>query len=255
MLRDGFSVRIKTDLLLFPGRRLRREILINGAVELIGWDSKTGKLQKKLQNAAKTVHTVSGAVGSIAKEPNVDGLIGAAVIIGKDAVSDTKVGRIADDVNKYGERLNNELRQNETENKQSVSPVTNAADNRETAAPAVTEENIVAAAEINMENITETTVRPETQTENTNTQAETVLPETVAEEFKNNMISGHQRLQEVRAKIAARKNSTEDNPQTAADDIALIRSLRTRPARQTVIRRPQNFSAERMMLLQAMQRC
>lgn len=67
------------------------------------------------------------------------------------------------------------------------------------------------------------------------------------------MISGHQRLQEVRAKIAARKN--EDNPQTAADDIALIRSLRTRPARQTVIRRPQNFSAERMMLLQAMQRC
>lgn len=119
----------------------------------------------------------------------------------------------------------------------------------------MTEENIVAAAEINMENITETTVRPETQTENTNTQADTVLPETVAEEFKNNMISGHQRLQEVRAKIAARKNSTEDNPQTAADDIALIRSLRTRPARQTVIRRPQNFSAERMMLLQAMQRC
>jgi len=237
-------------------KKERREILINGAVELIGWDGKTGKLQKKLQNAAKTVHTVSGAVSSIAKEPNVDGLIGAAVIIGKDAVSDTKVGRIADDVNKYGERLNNELRQNETENKPSVSPVTNAADNRETAAPAVTEENIVvAAAEINMENITEITVRPETQTENTNTQAETVLPETVAEEFKNNMISGHQRLQEVRAKIAARKNSTEDNPQTAADDIALIRSLRTRPARQTVIRRPQNFSAERMMLLQAMQRC
>ena len=160
-----------------------------------------------------------------------------------------------DDVNKYGEKLNNELRQNETENKPSVSPVTNAADNRETAAPAVTEENIVAAAEINMENIIEITVRPETQTENTNTQADTALPETVAEEFKNNMISGHQRLQEVRAKIAARKNSTEDNPQTAADDIALIRSLRTRPARQTVIRRPQNFSAERMMLLQAMQRC
>ena len=180
----------------------------------------------------------------------MDGLIGAAVIIGKDAVSDTKVGRIADDVNKYGEKLNNELRQNETENKPSVSPVTNAADNRETAAPAESEENIVvAAAEINMENITET------QTENTNTQADTALPETVAEEFKNNMISGHQRLQEVRAKIAARKNSTEDNPQTAADDIALIRSLRTRPARQTVIRRPQNFSAERMMLLQAMQRC
>lgn len=237
-------------------KKERREILINGAVELIGWDGKTGKLQKKFQNAAKTVHTVSGAVGSIAKEPNVDGLIGAAVIIGKDAVSDTKVGRIADDVNKYGEKLNNELRQNETENKPSVSPVTNAADNRETAAPAESEENIVvAAAEINMENITEITVRPETQTENTNTQADTVLPETVAEEFKNNMISGHQRLQEVRAKIAARKNSTEDNPQTAADDIALIRSLRTRPARQTVIRRPQNFSAERMMLLQAMQRC
>ena len=237
-------------------KKERREILINGAVELIGWDGKTGKLQKKFQNAAKTVHTVSGAVSSIAKEPNVDGLIGAAVIIGKDAVSDTKVGRIADDVNKYGEKLNNELRQNETENKPSVSPVTNAADNRETAAPAESEENIVvAAAEINMENITEITVRPETQTKNTNTQADTVLPETVAEEFKNNMISGHQRLQEVRAKIAARKNSTEDNPQTAADDIALIRSLRTRPARQTVIRRPQNFSAERMMLLQAMQRC
>ena len=237
-------------------KKERREILINGAVELIGWDGKTGKLQKKLQNAAKTVHTVSGAVSSIAKEPNVDGLIGAAVIIGKDTVSDTKVGRIADDVNKYGEKMNNELRQNETENKPSVSPVTNAADNRETAAPAESEENIVvAAAETNMENITETTVRPETQTENTNTQADTVLPETVAEEFKNNMISGHQRLQEVRAKIAARKNSTEDNPQTAADDIALIRSLRTRPARQTVIRRPQNFSAERMMLLQAMQRC
>ncbi len=101
-------------------------------VELIGWEGKIGKLQKKLQNAAKTVHTVSGAVGSIAKkEPNVDGLIGAAVIIGKDAVSDTKVGRIADDViNKYGEKLNNELRQNETENKLSVSPVTNVADNR-----------------------------------------------------------------------------------------------------------------------------
>ena len=130
------------------------------------------------------------------------------------------------------------------------------AETGETAAPAESEENIVvAAAETNMENITETTVRPETQTENTNTQAEAVLPETVAEEFKNNMISGHQRLQEVRAKIAARKNSTEDNPRTAADDIALIRSLRTRPARQTVIRRPQNFSAERMMLLQAMQRC
>lgn len=80
-------------------KKERREILINGAVELIGWDGKTGKLQKKLQNAAKTVHTVSGAVSSIAKEPNVDGLIGAAVIIGKDAVSDTKVGRIADDVN------------------------------------------------------------------------------------------------------------------------------------------------------------
>lgn len=194
-------------------KKERREILINGAVELIGWDSKTGKLQKKLQNAAKTVHTVSGAVGSIAKEPNVDGLIGAAVIIGKDAVSDTKVGRIADDVNKYGERLNNELRQNETENKPSVSPVTNAADNRETAAPAVTEENIVAAAEINMENITETTVRPETQTENTNTQADTVLPETVAEEFKNNMISGHQRLQEIRVKIAARKTVRKTIPE------------------------------------------
>ena len=204
-------------------KKERREILINGAVELIGWDGKTGKLQKKLQNAAKTVHTVSGAVGSIAKEPNVDGLIGAAVIIGKDAVSDTKVRRIADDVNKYGEKLNNELRQNETENKPSVSPVTNAADNRETAAPAVTEENIVAAAETNMENITETTVRPETQTENTNTQADTVLPETVAEEFKNNMISGHQRLQEVRAKIAARKNSTEDHPRTA-DQLAYPRT-------------------------------
>ena len=186
-------------------KKERREILINGVVELIGWEGKIGKLQKKLQNAAKTVHTVSGAVGSIAKEPNVDGLIGAAVIIGKDAVSDTKVGRIADDVNKYGEKLNNELRQNETENKLSVSPVTNVADNRETAAPTETEENIVAAAETNMENITETTGRPETQTENTNTQTKPVLPETVAEEFKNNMISGHHRLQEVRAKIAARK--------------------------------------------------
>ena len=41
--------------------------LINGVVELIGWEGKIGKLQKKLQNAAKTVHTVSGAVGSIAK--------------------------------------------------------------------------------------------------------------------------------------------------------------------------------------------
>ena len=120
-----------------------------------------------------------------------------------------------------------------------------------TAAPAETEENIVvAAAEINMENITEITVRRETQTDNTNTQADTVLPETVAEEFKNNMISGHQRLQEVRAKIAARKNRTEHNPQTAAHYKALIRSMRTRPARQRL-----NFSAERMMLLQAMQRC
>ena len=209
-------------------KKERREILINGAVELIGWDGKTGKLQKKFQNAAKTVHTVSGAVSSIAKEPNVDGLIGAAVIIGKDAVSDTKVGRIADDVNKYGEKLNNELRQNETENKPSVSPVTNAADNRETAAPAESEENIVvAAAEINMENITEITVRPETQTENTNTQADTVLPETVAEEFKNNMISGHQRLQEVRAKIAARKNKTEHNTHTAANDNAIKHNIKT----------------------------
>lgn len=27
-------------------KKERREILINGAVELIGWDGKTGKLQK-----------------------------------------------------------------------------------------------------------------------------------------------------------------------------------------------------------------
>ena len=182
-------------------------------------------------------------------------MIGAAVIIGKDAVSDTKVGRIADDENKYGEKLNNELRQNETENKLSVSPVTNVADNRKQQLRR-NGRNIVAAAETNMENITETTGRPETQTENTNTQTKPVLPETVAEEFKIYMISGHHRLQEVRAKLAARRKTVrKTNSRTAVDDIALIRVYEpVLPGRWLSAVR-QNFSAERMMLLQAMQRC
>lgn len=219
----------------------RKEIIVNGAIELIGWDNKTGKLQRKLQGAAKTVHTASGVIGAMAEEPNMDGLIGAAVIVGKESVGKTKVGQVVGEVNKYGEKLRNELQTEAPEKEPAVPQEAVSADMRQDEPAPV------------IETIANNPVEIDSPAENTAPQAENHSSETTAVDFKDNLLSGHQRLQEARAKVAARKESAENKTRTAMDDIALIRSLRTRPAQQAVTRQPQSFSAERMLRLQGLQ--
>lgn len=222
-------------------KKERREIIASGAIELIGWGEKTDKLQRKLQGAVKTVHTASGVIGAMAEEPNVDGLIGAAVIVGKEGMGKTKAGQIVREVNKYGEKLRNELQTEAPENKLSFP--------HEPALTDVRQDETVPVTEI----ITDNSVEISSPAENAAAQAENHTSETAAVDFKDNLLSGHQRLQEARAKVAARRGNTENNTRNAMDDIALIRSLRVRPAQQAVTRQPQSFSAERMLQLQQCQ--
>lgn len=203
------------------------------AISLIAGNSlgKVGKIGTGLQHVAHTVQTASKAVHAVkegTKDGDVfDGIIGATIVVGGDAFDKTKPGKVIDDVNKYGQKFSEAMHNDE----------------------------IQPAEVLRQENAENTpTVAAETKPEPAVSE-EIVQTEPVAENFNSNMQSGHERLQEARARVAAAREAKSEQNAVALNDAELIRSLRaSRPqSAVTVQHRPQAFDAARLMQLQQYQ--